>query len=57
MGARTNVEVGLDAAYNLLKTNADADTEKYIITLSKKDYSTDSVKQINVFDFLMSDTF
>ncbi len=34
MGARTNLEVGLDAAYSLLQTNTDADTEKYIITLT-----------------------
>ena len=40
------------SAFNEIEGN-----EKYIITLSKKDYSTDSVKQINVFDFLMSDTF
>ena len=33
------------------------DNEKYIITLTKKDYSTDTVKQINVFDFLMNDKF
>lgn len=31
--------------------------EKYIITLTKKDYSTDTVKQINIFDFLMDDNF
>lgn len=33
------------------------DTEKYIITLTKKDYSNDTVKQINIFDFLMNDDF
>ena len=33
------------------------DNEKYIITLTDKDYSTDTVKQINVFDFLMNDKF
>lgn len=33
------------------------DSEKYIITLSKDDYSTNSVKQINIFDFLMNDNF
>jgi len=33
------------------------DSEKYIITLSKEDYSNDSVKQINIFDFLMNDNF
>ena len=33
------------------------DNEKYIITLTKKDYSTNTVKQINVFDFLMNDDF
>ena len=31
--------------------------DKYIITLSKKDYSTTDVKQINIFDFLMDDDF
>lgn len=34
MGARTNLEVGLDAAYSLLQTNTSEDTEKYIITLT-----------------------
>lgn len=34
-----------------------SDGEKYIITLTKKDYSTTDVKQINVFDFLMNDDF
>ena len=33
------------------------DNEKYIITLTDKDYSTNTVKQINVFDFLMNDDF
>lgn len=33
------------------------DNNKYIITLTKKDYSTDDVKQINIFDFLMNDEF
>ncbi len=33
------------------------DSEKYIITLSKEDYSTEFVKQINIFDFLMNDDF
>lgn len=33
------------------------DDEKYIITLTKKDYSKDGVKQINIFDFLMNDNF
>ena len=33
------------------------DNEKYIITLTDKDYSTDTVKQINVFVFLMNDDF
>ena len=33
MGARTNLEVGLDAANALLQTNNDPDTEDYIITL------------------------
>ena len=32
-------------------------TEKYIITLTKKDYSTNDIKQINIFDFLMNDNF
>lgn len=31
--------------------------EKYIITLTKKDYSTADVKQLNIFDFLMNDNF
>ena len=33
------------------------DNNKYIITLTKKDYSTNDVKQINIFDFLMDDEF
>ena len=33
------------------------DNNKYIITLTKKDYSTKDVKQINIFDFLMNDEF
>ncbi len=33
------------------------DNNKYIITLTKKDYSTEDVKQINIFDFLMNDEF
>jgi len=33
------------------------DKEKYIITLTKEDYSNDDVKQINIFDFLMNDNF
>ena len=33
------------------------DSEKYIITLSKEDYSNNGVKQINIFDFLMNDNF
>jgi hypothetical protein len=33
------------------------DSENYIITLSKENYSTDKVKQINIFDFLMNDEF
>ena len=33
------------------------DNNKYIITLTKKNYSTDDVKQINIFDFLMNDEF
>lgn len=31
--------------------------EKYIITLTKENYSTDNIKQINIFDFLMNDNF
>ena len=31
--------------------------EKYIISLTKKDYSTDTVKQVYLFDFLMNDDF
>ena len=34
MGARTNVEVGLDAAYSLLKSEEDDDYEKYIVVLT-----------------------
>ena len=34
MGPRTNVEVGLDAAYSLLEKSTNADAEKYIITLT-----------------------
>lgn len=33
------------------------DPEKYIITLSKKDFSKNDIKQINIFDFLMNDNF
>ena len=33
------------------------DNNKYIITLTKKDYSTNDVKQINIFDFLTNDEF
>ena len=33
------------------------DNNKFIITLTKKDYSTNDVKQINIFDFLMNDEF
>ena len=33
------------------------DNNKYIITLTKKDYSTNDVKQLNIFDFLMNDEF
>ena len=33
------------------------DNNKFIITLTKKDYSTNDVKQINIFDFLMTDEF
>ena len=31
--------------------------EKYIITLTKEDYSTNDIKQIYIFDFLMDDNF
>lgn len=31
--------------------------EKYIITLTKEDYSQNGIKQINLFDFLMNDNF
>ena len=31
--------------------------EKYVITLTKEDYSKNGIKQINLFDFLMNDTF
>ena len=31
--------------------------EKYIITLTKEDYSQNGIKQINLFDFLMHDNF
>lgn len=34
MGARTNVEVGLDTAYKLLETEKDSDYEKYIVVLT-----------------------
>ena len=33
------------------------DKEKYVITLTKEDYSTNDIKQINIFDFLMNDNF
>ena len=33
------------------------DSEKYIITLTKEDYSRDGIKQVNIFDFLMDDNF
>lgn len=32
-------------------------SEKYIITLTKKEYSNNDIKQINIFDFLMNDNF
>ena len=31
--------------------------EKYIITLTKEDFSTEDIKQIYIFDFLMNDDF
>ena len=33
------------------------DEEKYIITLTKKNYSENGIHQINLFDFLMNDNF
>lgn len=33
------------------------DSEKYVITLNKEDYSTNDIKCLNIFDFLMNDTF
>ena len=33
------------------------DGDKYVISLDTKDYSTESVKHINIFDFLMNDDF
>lgn len=33
------------------------DGEKYVITLTKENYSNNSVRQINIFDFLMDDEF
>ncbi len=33
------------------------DEEKYIITLTKKNYSENGIQQINLFDFLMNDNF
>jgi len=32
-------------------------SEKYIITLTKKDFSNEDIKQIYIFDFLMNDNF
>ena len=34
-----------------------SDTDKYIITLTKEDYSQNEIKQINIFDFLMNEDF
>lgn len=31
--------------------------DKYIVTLTKKDYSESGIKQVNIFDFLMDDNF
>lgn len=33
------------------------DSEKYVITLNKEDYSTNDIKCLNIFDFLMNDAF
>ena len=33
------------------------DGEKYVITLTKENYSNNSARQINIFDFLMDDEF
>ena len=33
------------------------DGDKYIITLTKEDYSQNGIKQINIFDFLMDEDF
>ena len=33
------------------------DGDKYIITLTKEDYSQNGIKQINIFDFLMNEDF
>ncbi|MEG1288203.1 MAG: ATP-binding protein [Bacilli bacterium] len=33
------------------------DSEKYVITLNKEDYSTNDIKCLNIFEFLMNDTF
>lgn len=40
-----------------LTNTKEKDYEKYIITLSKEDYSNNGIKQINIFDFLMNDNF
>lgn len=31
--------------------------KKYIIALTKEYYSTEAIKQLNIFDFLMNDNF
>ena len=33
------------------------DGDKYIITLTKEDYSNNDIKQVYLFDFLMNDDF
>ena len=35
----------------------DESSDKYIITLTKENYSTGDIKQINIYDFLMNDDF
>lgn len=35
----------------------DDDSEKYVISLDKEDFSRDGVKHINIFDFLTNDNF
>ncbi len=56
------IQVCFDLSYERTRTREfsafdDIDDNKYIIILTKKDYFTDDVKQINMFDFLMNDEF